>query len=86
VLRDIVKFSYGICSAYIAVRLKETCHDPICVFNDTKREDEDTYRFGSEVVERFGLNLVEISDGRDMWDVFGDHHMYTIAADVQMLQ
>jgi 3'-phosphoadenosine 5'-phosphosulfate sulfotransferase (PAPS reductase)/FAD synthetase len=67
---DIVKYSYGICSAYIACRLKETCHDPICVFNDTKREDKDTYRFGVEVAEIFQLNVVEISDGRDLWEVF----------------
>lgn len=74
-MREIVKFSMGVCSAYIACRLKETCHDPECLFSDTKAEDEDTYRFGREVVEKWGLNLIERSDGRHLWQVFEDQHM-----------
>lgn len=72
---DVVKYSMGICSAYIAARLKETCHDPICLFSDTKREDKDTYRFGIEVAERWQLNFCEISDGRDLWDVWRQQHI-----------
>lgn len=67
---EIVLYSKGVCSAYIAARLKETCVDPLCLFNDTKREDEDTYRFGDEVAAKWGLNVVEASDGRDLYDFF----------------
>jgi len=69
-MKDIVFYSMGICSAYIACRLKDECHDPICLFSDTKREDEDTYRFGRQVAERWGLNIVEASHGGDLWDTF----------------
>lgn len=69
-VQDIVRYSFGICSAYTAVRLKEQCKEPICLYSDTKREDEDTYRFGFEVAKKWNLNMVEASDGRDLWDVF----------------
>jgi hypothetical protein len=72
---DIVLYSMGVCSAYIACVLKDEGRDPICLFSDTKREDEDTYRFGHEVAERWGLNIVEASDGRDLWDVFQQRNM-----------
>lgn len=74
-MTEIVNFSMGICSAYIACRLQETCHTPICLFSDTKREDEDTYRFGHEVVSKFGLNFVEASDGRDLWDIWKEQNI-----------
>lgn len=66
--QDIVLYSMGICSAYIACRLQDEYRTPICLWSDTKQEDEDTYRFGREVVERWGLNLMEASDGRHLWD------------------
>jgi 3'-phosphoadenosine 5'-phosphosulfate sulfotransferase (PAPS reductase)/FAD synthetase len=66
----IVKYSGGICSAYIAAQWQRDGKNPICVFSDTKREDADTYRFAAEVAEKFGLTVVDASDGRDMWDVF----------------
>jgi 3'-phosphoadenosine 5'-phosphosulfate sulfotransferase (PAPS reductase)/FAD synthetase len=69
-VRYIVKYSGGICSAYIAAQWQRDGKQPICVFSDTKREDADTYRFAAEVAEKFGLNVVDASDGRDMWDVF----------------
>jgi 3'-phosphoadenosine 5'-phosphosulfate sulfotransferase (PAPS reductase)/FAD synthetase len=69
-VRDIVNYSMGICSAHIACRLKDDGQDPICLFSDTKREDEDTYRFGYEVARRWGLTITDASDGRDLWDVF----------------
>ena len=73
--QEIVFYSYGICSAYIACRLQDECGKPICLFSDTKREDEDTYRFGQEVVQRWGLNLQEASHGGDLWDWFAEHNM-----------
>lgn len=69
-MRDIVFYSMGICSAYIACRLQDECREPICLFSDTKREDEDTYRFGQQVAERWGLNFVEASHGGDLWEKF----------------
>lgn len=73
--QEIVLYSMGICSAYIACRLQDECQNPVCLFSDTKREDEDTYRFGREVAERWGLNVVEASHGGDMWDWFREHKM-----------
>jgi len=73
--QDLVFYSMGICSAYIACRLQDECRAPICLFSDTKREDEDTYRFGREVADRWGLNVVEASDGRDLFQYFADKHM-----------
>jgi 3'-phosphoadenosine 5'-phosphosulfate sulfotransferase (PAPS reductase)/FAD synthetase len=68
--QEIVLYSMGICSCYIACRLQDECQNPICLWSDTKREDEDTYRFGREVAERWGLNVVEASHGGDLWDTF----------------
>jgi len=69
-MKTIVLYSMGICSAYIACRLKDEGQEPTCLFSDTKREDEDTYRFGWEVAARWGLNVVDASDGRDLYDLF----------------
>ena len=69
-MKEIVLYSMGICSAYIACRLQDECKSPICLWSDTRREDEDTYRFGREVAERWGLNIVEASQGGDLWETF----------------
>ena len=69
-MSDIVLYSMGICSAYIACRLQDECKKPICLWSDTKREDADTYRFGQEVASRWGLNIVEASQGGDLWETF----------------
>jgi len=74
-MQDIVLYSMGICSAYIACRLQDECRRPLCIFNDTLREDEDTYRFGREVVERWRLAFVECSRGGDLWDTWRAEHM-----------
>lgn len=63
-------YSYGVCSAYIGVQWNRDGKAPLNVFSDTKREDKDTYRFGEEVAAKFGLRVVDASDGRDLWDVF----------------
>lgn len=74
-MQDIVFYSMGICSAYIACRLKDECADPVCLFSDTKREDIDTYRFGHEVAKRWELNVADASNGMDLWDWFRIHKM-----------
>lgn len=71
----IVLYSKGICSAYIACRLQDECQSPICIFNDTQQEDEDTYRFGREVQERWGLNVVDVSADIGLFDWFRGHNM-----------
>lgn len=42
------------------------------LFTDTKSEDEDTYRFLRDGAARLGVELVEIADGRNIWEVFRD--------------
>ena len=74
-MKTYVNYSMGVCSAYIACRLQDECQSPICVFSDTMREDEDTYRFGREVAERWGLTIVEASAGIDLWDWFKANKM-----------
>ena len=74
-MKTYVNYSMGVCSAYIACRLADEGQEPICVFSDTKREDSDTYRFGAEVAERWGLTVVDASDGRDLWEWFREHNM-----------
>lgn len=73
--QNIVFYSHGICSAYIACRLQDECRRPLCLFSDTKREDEDTYRFGREVAQRWGLNVVEASNGEDLWASWERQHI-----------
>ena len=42
------------------------------LFADTKTEDADTYRFMREAAANVGGELVEIADGRTIWEVFRD--------------
>ena len=74
-MRTYVNYSMGVCSAYIACRLADEGHNPLCVFSDTKREHADMYRFGYEVAKRWGLQLVDASDGRDLWEYFEQQKM-----------
>lgn len=74
-MKTYVNYSMGVCSAYIACRLADEGEEPICVFSDTKREDQDTYRFGYEVANRWQLKLIDASDGRDLWDYFKQQKM-----------
>lgn len=44
----------------------------VLLFCDTKCEDADTYRFLRESAANVGGKLVEIAEGRTIWDVFRD--------------
>jgi hypothetical protein len=55
--------------------LQDECKQPICVFSDTKREDEDTYRFGKQVAQRWELDLRNASTGEDLWNWFRANNM-----------
>jgi Fe-S-cluster containining protein len=65
-MKHIVMFSGGVGSFMAAKRVVETysAENTILLFTDTKMEDEDLYRFIAE--------LIKLSDGRDVWQVFND--------------
>jgi 3'-phosphoadenosine 5'-phosphosulfate sulfotransferase (PAPS reductase)/FAD synthetase len=71
-MRHIVMYSGGIGSWAVAKRVaaRDGTEDLILLFADTKTEDEDTYRFLRESAANVGGALVEIADGRMIWEVF----------------
>ncbi len=70
----VVSYSGGIGSFVAAERLMQTVpkDDITLVFCDTLIEDDDLYRFLYEGAEKLGLDLVELVDGRNPWEVFRD--------------
>lgn len=44
----------------------------VCLFTDVLGEDEDTYRFINDAIADLGCELVTLTDGRDIWQVFKD--------------
>jgi 3'-phosphoadenosine 5'-phosphosulfate sulfotransferase (PAPS reductase)/FAD synthetase len=42
------------------------------LFTDTLIEDEDLYRFNRESIDKLGIELITIADGRTPWEVFKD--------------
>jgi hypothetical protein len=73
-IRHVLNFSGGLASAYAAHRLleREGRDGVVLLFADTKYEDEDLYRFSSDVERLLGLPLTRIADGRDPWQVLWD--------------
>jgi hypothetical protein len=69
-----VSFSGGVGSWCAAKRVAERhgTADLTLLFCDTKIEDADTYRFLRESAANVGGQLVEIADGRTIWDLFRD--------------
>lgn len=70
----IVNFSFGLHS-WAAAKLCVRRHGPentVLLFGDTRYEDEDTYRWGRAAALNVGARLVEVADGRDIWQVFRD--------------
>jgi 3'-phosphoadenosine 5'-phosphosulfate sulfotransferase (PAPS reductase)/FAD synthetase len=73
-MQHVVMYSGGMCSwlsAKIAIE-KHGKKNVKLLFADTKMEDEDLYRFLYESVSKFGVELIEIADGRNPWQVFND--------------
>lgn len=71
-----INFCSGGIGSYICgkrVAAKHGTENLIHLFNDTKSEDEDLYRFLRESVALTGGELVCIADGRDLWELFNDH-------------
>lgn len=67
-------FSGGVGSFMAAKRVVEEygSENTILLFTDTKSEDEDLYRFITETTAYLKSKLVNLSDGRDVWEVFKD--------------
>jgi len=73
----VVHFSGGIASYCAAKRVVEE-YGPAQVkllFCDTKTEDEDLYRFLIQSAAVLMAELVELEDGRDVWELFHDRRM-----------
>ena len=73
-MKRVVMFSGGVGSWAAAKRVAERhgTDDLTLLFADTKTEDADTYRFMREAAANVGGLLVEIADGRTIWEVFRD--------------
>jgi hypothetical protein len=73
-VKHVVQFSFGESSWYTArrVAIRHGTDDLILLFADTKSEDEDTYRWGRAAAADIGGALVEVADGRDIWELFND--------------
>jgi hypothetical protein len=81
-MKHVVMFSGGIGSWATAKRVAEQhgTDDLYLLFSDVKGtnpdphvgEDEDTYRFIEDAAKNVGGQLITVSDGRDIWQVFKD--------------
>lgn len=73
-MKRVVMFSGGVGSWAAAKRVSEKhgTDDLVLLFSDTKTEHLDTYRFLREAAANVGGRLVEIADGRNIWQVFRD--------------
>ncbi len=81
-MKHVVMFSGGIGSWMTAKRVIDVVgsDDVILLFSDVKGntedphigEDEDTYRFIDEGAKLLGGELIILSDGRNIWEVFKD--------------
>jgi len=72
--RHVVMYSGGV-GSYVAAKRVVHRVGPQAVtllFCDTRMEDEDTYRFLRDGARALGAELIEIADGRDIWQVFRD--------------
>ncbi len=71
-MRYIISLSGGIASAASAIIAHRLKLDYELVFADTLIEDEDLYRFITEISEKLKKPLVHLKDGRTPWEVFQD--------------
>lgn len=75
-MKHIIQFSGGAASSYVAwlIAQKYDKKDIILLFHDTKTEHEDAYRFRKQVSEFIGIEITEVSDGRDLWQLIDYNH------------
>lgn len=67
----IVQFSGGAASALVAKMAADEYgrENTVLLFNDTKAEHEDAYRFRKQVSDYIGVQITEVSDGRSLWEI-----------------
>ena len=69
----VVKFSGGAASAVVAsIVAKQNPGATVLLYHNTKTEPEDNDRFRRDVSHHLGLPITDISDGRDIWQLFDD--------------
>lgn len=68
----IISYSGGISSAVTVLLAHKLKLEYVAVFADTLVEDDDLYRFNSDLQEVLRTDIVVLKDGRDPWDVFID--------------
>ncbi len=70
----VVGHSGGVTSAWaLGWALREYPRDEVvALFHDTKREDDDTYRFLHEIAAKLAIHVTERSDGRSVEEVEDD--------------
>lgn len=71
-MNAIVLYSGGIGSWVAAQRAGASYEKVELLFTDTRSEDEDTYRFLRDGARALRMPLIEIADGRTIWEVFRD--------------
>lgn len=79
-MKYIVSLSGGL-SSFEALRRTVEKHgtdNVVCLFADTKIEDEDLYRFLDDIERHFGVPIVRLADGRDVWDVLFEYRMFRV--------
>lgn len=75
--RAVVFFSGGMSSWAAAKRTvaKYGAQNVTLLFTDTLMEDPDLYRFLEEAAANVGAELVRVTEGRDVWQVFRDEKL-----------
>ncbi len=71
----LVLYSGGLGSYFTVRRLLEkgiNKNNIILLFTDTKIEDKELYEFLDATSEKLGIPITNVSDGRNIWDVFKD--------------
>lgn len=70
-MKHIVQFSGGLASAYVAKMVVDEFgkNNTILLFHDTKVEHPDNKKFGEDVCNYIGCDMIEVSDGRDLWEL-----------------
>ena len=72
-----VNFCSGGIGSYVCGKRVKAGHGTdrlIHLFQDTRSEDPDTYRFLRESCAATGGELVEISHGKTLWELFNEHN------------
>lgn len=74
--RIVVGYSGGVTSAWcLSWALNHYQRsEVVALFSDTKKEDEDTYRYLAQMADRLGIAITERSDGRSVEEVEDDEN------------